>query len=134
MNSRQRTGVAILAIGVLISAFAGFRYVSKDDGSPVAPSLVDTTAPGEEATIESGAVGSFGEMRVAVKSVAPRTDGQLEALMSFATTDPKGTVKDLTVTVGDTIDMKGGAFVVLELGRDTSPKREFARVKFVKRG
>ncbi len=134
MNSRQRIGIAIFAFGALISVFAGVRYSTRDDSSGTAAvALTDTSLPGEEATIENGAVGSFGEMRVAVKRVSPRSDGQLEALISFATTDPKDPTKDLTVTVGDTIDVKGGAFVVLELGKDASPKREFARMKFVKR-
>jgi hypothetical protein len=134
LNSRQRIGLGILAFGVLISAFAGLRYATKGDDSAQPTSPVDTNAPGEEATIENGGVGSFGDMLVSVKSVSPRADGQLEALISFATTDPKDPVKDLTVTVGDTIDVKGGAFVIIELGRDTSPRREFARMKFVKRG
>ena len=132
LNNRQRIGLSILALGVLVSGFAAIRYITKGDDSSSA-SLVDTNAPGEEATIENGGVGTFGEMLVSVKSVAPRADGQLEALISFATTNPKDPVKDLTVTVGDTVDVKGGAFVVIELGRDTSPKREFARMKFVKR-
>lgn len=132
LNNRQRIGLSILALGVLVSGFAAIRYITKGEDSPSA-SLVDTNAPGEEATIENGGVGTFGEMLVSVKSVAPRADGQLEALISFATTNPKDPVKDLTVTVGDTVDVKGGAFVVIELGRDTSPKREFARMKFVKR-
>ena len=134
MNSRQRIGIAIFAFGALISVFAGVRYFTRDDSAgPAAVALIDTSLPGEESTIESGIIVSFGEMRVSVKSVAPRTDGQLQALMSFATTNPNDPVKDLTVTVGETIDVKGGAFLVLELGKDASPKREFARLKFVRR-